>query len=267
MSRLGRRTATAIAILMLAAACSAAPTDGGRTPAPPDHQRWPPPPTPRVEPGQTPYRDVNFQDVGVNPFTDPLRDPFATFAMDVDTASYGIARRFIEDGNLPPRDAIRLEEFVNAFDYNYPSPDDDAFAIHVDGGPSPYTGSNAILVRVGIQARRIADADRSPASLTFIIDTSGSMAMENRLELVKDALGVLVGGLHADDSVAIVEFGSDARVVLNPTSAAEPQVILDAIGRLTAGGSTNAQAGLELGYDLAVLGRRARCHRSRRPRL
>jgi len=256
MSGIRRQSALA-AVGLLVLACSGAPNYEGRTPAPPDHPRWPPPqPTAAWEPPQTPYPDVTFEDAGVNPFRDPIRDPYSTFAMDVDTASYGVARRFIEDGNLPPRDAVRLEEFVNAFDYGYRAPLEEAFAVHVDGGPTPFAGRETLWLRIGIQAHVIADAERRPASLTFVIDTSGSMQMEDRLDLVKEALRVLVAGLGADDSVAIVEFGTEARVVLNPTSAAEPEVILDAIAALHADGSTNAQAGLELGYDVALRGHR-----------
>jgi Ca-activated chloride channel family protein len=213
-------------------------------------------PVPPPWPTEAPYRDVQFEDAGVNPFVDPLRDPFSTFAMDVDTASYSVARRFIEDGYLTDRDGVRLEEFVNSFDYDYQPPTDGAFAIHVDGAPSPFVGSRAVLLRVGVQAREVPDEARSPVSLTFVIDTSGSMQMENRLELVKNALILLVSRLRADDSVAIVEFGPDARVVLTPTSAAEPEAIVASISRLAAAGSTNAQAGLELGYNIAARGHR-----------
>ena len=242
--------------------CSGAAYPTSAPAQPPDQHPWPPrvppavTPVPPPWPTKAPYRDVEFEDAGVNPFVDPLRDPFSTFAMDVDTASYSIARRFIEDGHLPDRDSVRLEEFVNSFDYDYPPPADGAFAIHVDGAPSPFIGSRAVLLRVGIQAREVADAARPPVALTFVIDTSGSMQMENRLELVKNALILLVARLRADDSVAIVEFGSDARTVLTPTSAAEPEAIIAAISHLTAGGSTNAQAGLELGYDIAARGHR-----------
>jgi Ca-activated chloride channel family protein len=203
-----------------------------------------------------PYDNTNFDDPGVNPFEDPTRDPLSTFAMDVDTASYAVARRFIEDGHMPDRDSVRLEEFVNSFDYGYESPTNDAFAIHVDGAPSPFVGSRSILLRIGIQAREVPAESRAPIALTFVIDTSGSMASEGRLELVKHALALLVSRLRPDDSVAVVRFGNDASVVLNPTSVAEPRAILDAIGSLWTDGSTNAQAGLELGYDLAALAAR-----------
>ena len=257
------RLATVIAVCLLTVACSAgAPYQlPGGTPAPVDHHRPPspppPPPPPREPPAASaaPPIDNSFEDAGVNPYLDPARDPLSTFAMDVDTASYSVARRYIEDGRLPPFEAVRLEEFVNAFDYGYAPPRQGAFAVHVDGGPTPFSG-RSLLVRVGIQSMVIPDEERSPVSLTFVIDTSGSMQMENRLGLVQEALAILVAGLGPHDSVAIVEFGTEARIVLHPTSAAEPDAILRAVWSLAADGSTNAQGGLELGYQVAELGHR-----------
>ncbi|MEP7159169.1 MAG: von Willebrand factor type A domain-containing protein [Chloroflexota bacterium] len=261
------RNAGAIGLAMLTIACSGATT--GYTPAPNDPNHWWPTAAPTSAPwGPTaapwdaptaaPYpAPVDFDNPGVNPFNDPNIDRYSTFAMDVDTASYAIARRFLEDGNMPERDSVRVEEFVNAFNYGYQPPSDSAFAIHLDGGHTPFINANSILLRVGIKAQEVAANQRKPVSLTFIIDTSGSMEMEGRLELVKAALGLLVTRLRADDSVAIVNFSDNAGVILNPTSAAEPAAILNAINSLQTGGSTNAQAGLELGYDLATLGHRA----------
>ena len=216
---------------------------------------WPVPPTPAAT--VAPYPGNNFQDPGVNPFVSPNDDPFSTFAMDVDTASYSVARRYIEDGNLPDRDSVRLEEYVNSFDYGYEQPTSGAFAIHVDGAPTPFTDSRSVLLRVGIQARSVPESQRPPVSLTFVIDTSGSMSIDGRLETVKAALDLLVSRLRPDDSVAIVQFGTDASVVLNPTTSAEPQAIEQAISQLTPSGSTNAQAGLELGFQIAAQAHRA----------
>ena len=250
-----RRVMSAAALCVVVAACSGAYTTspGQQAPVqPPGHHRDPEP----VPPPRAPYRDVEFTDAGVNPFVEADRDPLSTFAMDVDTASYSVGRRFIEDGYLPDRDSVRLEEYVNSFDYGYEPPRDGPFAIHVDGGPTPFTDSRSVLLRIGLQSMVVSEAERRPASLTFVIDTSGSMEMGRRLELVKAALATLVEGLNADDSVAIVQFSTSASIVLRPTSAAEPDQILDAISSLRPEGSTNAQAGLELGYDMAVLARR-----------
>jgi len=233
-----------------------APT-GAPTAAPTAASWWGPTDAPAAWPTPGYPEPVDFDNPGVNPFQDPNVDRYSTFGMDVDTASYAVARRFLEDGRLPDRDSVRVEEFVNAFDYGYASPVDSAFAIHLDGGHTPFISANSILLRVGIKAREIAASQRPAVSLTFVIDTSGSMEMEGRLELVKAALGLLVTRLRGDDSVAIVAFNDNAHVVLNPTSASEPEWILDAINQLQPGGSTNAQAGLELGYDLATLGHRA----------
>jgi Ca-activated chloride channel family protein len=264
------RAVVALCSCLLLVACSGVAGPTGVPVQPPQHGGWTPPPvrippvaTSAPWPGQSwaaptsaPYPGTNFQDSGVNPFVDPARDPYSTFAMDVDTASYSVARSYLADGNMPDADSVRVEEFVNAFDYNYPAPSNDTFAISIDGGPSPFVGQRALELRIGIQARVIPSDARPPVSLTFVIDTSGSMGIDNRLELVKAALDLLVSRLQPNDSVAIVRFGSDAAIVLQPTSVAEPQVIEAAIARLSPGGSTNAQAGLELGYDLAAAARR-----------
>lgn len=267
MSRTTRWIALVV-VCLVTLGCSGAATSPGQPQQPPQHPNPPvrPPvqplplaatPAPFLPAPGVPYpAPVDFQDAGVNPFVDPLRDPLSTFAMDVDTASYSVTRRFLQDGFMPDRDSVRLEEFVNSFDYGYTGPSETAFAVHVDGGPTPFTSVRSVMLRIGIQAREIPEESRLPVSLTFVIDTSGSMDMENRLELVKAALGLLVTRLRADDSVAIVTFGDAANMILTPTSAAEPQAILAAIATLQPGGSTNAQAGLELGYDIARLGHR-----------
>jgi len=172
----------------------------------------------------------------------------------VDTGSYTIARRYVTDGNLPPEDAVRVEEFVNYFDqdYAYP-PEGQAFAIHVDGASFPFAETERYRVmRVGIQGYAVPPEERKDVSLTFVIDVSGSMDMENRLELVKRSLELLVEQLRPTDSVSIVVYGSDARAILAPTSGAEKGAILEAIYALQPEGSTNAEAGLRLGYRQAL---------------
>ncbi len=195
-------------------------------------------------------RDNFFQDYGVNPYTDAAEDHLSTFALDMDTASYTVARRYVMDGNLPPTEAVRLEEFVNYFQQDYANPPDVAFGIYADGSPSPFEPGTSIL-RIGIQGYQVPEEQRQPATLTFVIDISGSMDRENRLELVKASLRQLVERLRPDDTVAIVAFGSEARVVLYPTSGEDRPAIRQAIRSLRTEGSTNAEAGLRLGYSLA----------------
>ncbi len=199
----------------------------------------------------TPPADNYFQNYGVNPFEDPREDRLSTFALDVDTASYSVARRYVIDGAIPPAAAIRVEEFVNYFKSGYPTPDDIAFAIYADGAPSPFHNDGSHILRIGIQGYVVPEAERKPASLTFVIDVSGSMDMENRLGLVKQSLQLLVERLRPTDSVAIVVYGSSARLILNPTSGEDKGRILDAIWSLTPEGATNAEAGLRLGYQIA----------------
>jgi Ca-activated chloride channel family protein len=197
--------------------------------------------------------DMFFEEYGVNPFIDTEDDHLSTFALDVDTGSYTIARRYVTDGNLPPEEAIRVEEFVNYFDqdYAYP-PQGQAFAIHVDGGPFPFAETERYrMMRVGIQGYAVPPEERKDVSLTFVIDVSGSMNRENRLGLVKQSLELLVEQLRPTDAVGIVVYGSTARVVLEPISGAEKGTILEAIYALQPGGSTYAEAGLQLGYRQA----------------
>jgi Ca-activated chloride channel family protein len=217
------------------------------------------------------YDSMFFRTYGVNPFIATDEDSLSTFAVDVDAGSYTVMRRYIELGHLPPMEAVRVEEFVNFFPQGYPKFGDDDFRILVDGAPSPF-GRGYHLLRIGLKGREIAPRDRKPAQLTFVIDVSGSMAREDRLGLVRRALHLLVDQLRDEDRVGIVVYDSEARVVLEPTSIAETiplagrqppdddeprarrvgrQRILDAIDRLGPGGSTNAEHGLRLGYDMA----------------
>ncbi|MFT7475064.1 MAG: Ca-activated chloride channel family protein [Verrucomicrobiales bacterium] len=193
--------------------------------------------------------DPRFTDYGIRTFVETSDDPLSTFALDVDTGSYTIGRRFIEEGNLPPRESVRVEEYVNAFDYDYDVPRS-GLDVSVDGGPSPFD-EDTYLIRIGIQAEIVEDAERQPVALTFVIDTSGSMDRADRLGLVKESLSLLVEELHRDDTVAIVTYSGDSDVVLEPTEVRDRDEILEAIDDLRTGGSTNLQAGLDAGYDLA----------------
>ena len=196
--------------------------------------------------------DNFFRQYGVNPFVDAYEDHLSTFALDVDTASYSVARRYVMDGNLPPAEAVRVEEFVNYFEQDYPIPPDVAFGIYADGAPSPFHRDGTHILRFGIQGYTVPEWERKPASLTFVIDISGSMAMESRLELVKHSLQLLVERLRPTDTVAIVVYGSEARLHLPPTGGADRAAILNAIYALYPEGATNAEAGLRLGYQAAA---------------
>ena len=204
-------------------------------------------------PNSAAFDDVFFQTYGTNPFIDTEDDAFSTFGMDVDTASYAVTRRYLRDGYLPPPEAVRVEEFVNAFDYDYTPPSDATFAIHLEGAPSKFgEGKRLQLLRIGVQGRIVPDEDRKDAKLTFVIDVSGSMNRENRLELVKQTLTLLVDQLRPGDEIGIVVYGSNARVVLPHTRNVNREHILAAINSLTPGGSTNAEEGLRMGYKLAL---------------
>ena len=203
-------------------------------------------------PNSEAYHDMYFKGAGTNPFIDTEDDHLSTFGMDVDTGSYSITRRYLMDGYLPPPEAVRVEEFVNSFDYNLDPPSEDAFAIHIDGAPSKFgEGKRLQLLRIGLRGRVIPDEHRKDATLTFVIDVSGSMEKENRLELVKKALTVLVDQLRPTDKVGIVVYGSRGRLVLPHTGIEQRSKILSTINALKPGGSTNAEEGLRIGYDLA----------------
>lgn len=202
---------------------------------------------------EDPY-DMFFQNYGVNPSIDTEDDALSTFALDVDTGSYTVMRNYVNDGNLPPPESVRVEEYINYFDqgYEYP-PQHQTFGIYIDGGPSPFTQTERYdMIRIGIQGYDVPEEERKDAALTFVIDVSGSMDMDNRLGLVKQSLEMLVEQLHRDDTVSIVVYGSEARVVLEPTRGSDTGRILDAIYSLRPDGSTNAEAGLRLGYRMAM---------------
>jgi Ca-activated chloride channel family protein len=203
-------------------------------------------------PNDAAYHDMFFKGAGTNPFIDTEDDHLSTFAMDVDTGSYSITRRYLINGYLPPPEAVRVEEFINTFDYNYTSPTEGAFAIHIDGAPSKFgEGKRLQLLRIGLQGHVIPSENRKDAILTFVIDVSGSMGQENRLGLVKKALTLLVDQLRPADKVGIVVYGSRGWLLLPHTGIEQRSEILAAINSLEPGGSTNAEEGLRIGYDLA----------------
>lgn len=207
------------------------------------------------EPNDAPYGDMFFKEYGTNPFVDTDDDKLSTFGLDVDTGSYTVTRRYLTDGNLPPREAIRVEEFVNAFSYGDRPPSRGEFAIRAEASPTPFMkGDLYRIVRFNVRGRAVDAKDRQPAVLTFVVDVSGSMQQQNRLELVKRALGLLLDQLKPSDRVGLVVYGTEARKILDPTS--DKETIREAIERLFPDGSTNAEDGIRMGYEMAARFRR-----------
>ena len=187
-----------------------------------------------------------------NAFRNPKEQPLSTFSIDVDTASYALVRRFLHDRQIPPADAVRLEEMLNYFRYDDAPPvGDDLFSVSLETAACPWRAGHR-LVRVGLKGREIAAAARPGTSLVFLVDVSGSMNEPNKLPLVKQSLSMLVDQLTENDKVAIVTYAGDAGLKLAPTSGDQKARIRGAIEALAAGGSTNGSAGIELAYAQAA---------------
>ncbi len=194
--------------------------------------------------------EMYFRHYGVNPTIDTAINNVSTFSVDVDTASYAIARTFLQKGILPDPASIRVEEFINTFNYRYRSPKRGNFNFNAEAFPSPNRHGYHLL-HIGLQARRISRWQRKPANLVYLIDVSGSMRGRNRLGLLKRAMRLLTNQMRPDDIISIVAFNTTAKVILNPTLAKHRHHILGAMNKLYASGSTNVQAGLHLAYSLA----------------
>ncbi|UKN03544.1 VWA domain-containing protein [Paracrocinitomix mangrovi] len=187
-----------------------------------------------------------------NEFLSPGSNPLSTFSIDVDNASYTNVRRFIEDGVKPPVDAVRTEEFINYFDYDYPVPTkDETFSVYTEVGDCPWNKKNR-LVHIGLKGYTVDVEDLPPSNLVFLIDVSGSMEDHNKLPLLKKSYKLLVDKLNAKDRVSIVTYAGDERVVLESTSCEHKDEIKEAIDNLTSGGSTNGAGGIEKAYEIAV---------------
>lgn len=182
--------------------------------------------------------------------------PVSTFSIDVDTASYANVRRILNQGNLPQYDAVRVEELINYFDYNYPkssltnTDNEQPFTVITEVAPSPFN-ANKKLIHIGIQGKTVEKADRPNSNLVFLVDVSGSMNRANKIGLLKNALKMLTKQLTAKDKVAIVVYAGAAGVVLKPTEGDNHQAINNALESLSTGGSTNGGAGIEAAYRLA----------------
>jgi Ca-activated chloride channel homolog len=190
--------------------------------------------------------------IAENPFLDARRTPLSTFAIDVDRASYSDVRRYLDQSMRPPRDAVRIEELVNYFRYDYRAPARGTapLDVTVETHAAPWQPSHR-LVRIGMQAQRLPIADLPPANLVFLIDVSGSMAVENKLPLVITSLRLLVQELRPQDRVAIAVYAGAAGLVLPSTPGTEKSRIFEALDRLQSGGSTNGGAGIRLAYNTA----------------
>lgn len=186
-----------------------------------------------------------------NPFESPTKAPLSTFSIDVDNASYTNIRRFINNGQKVPKDAVRVEEMVNFFKYNYPQPTDEhPFSIATEYSESPWNSKHKLL-KIGLQGKTITTSNLPASNLVFLVDVSGSMSDENKLPLLKRSMEVLVKELRAKDKVSIVVYAGSAGVVLEPTSGSEKRAIINAFDELEAGGSTAGGEGIELAYKIA----------------
>jgi len=216
-------------------------------PAPPLPNGYQHPAQPEAGAGDT------YAHVAENVFRAVAKEPLSTFSLDVDNASYSNVRRFLNEGQRPPRDAVRVEEMLNYFQYQLPAPavsSPDPVRVSAELSECPWAAGHQ-LARIGIQAKKIETASLPPANLVFLVDVSGSMDSPDRLPLVQAGLRLLVRQLRPQDHVALVAYAGAAGLVLPPTAGSQQEAILEAIDRLSAGGSTAGGAGLRLAYSVA----------------
>ncbi len=208
-------------------------------------------PEPQVIVPQPPQSNERYAEYRENPRVRVSEEPRSTFSLDVDTGSYTNMRRFLTMGKFPPANAVRVEEFINYFSYQYPSQVERPFAVHYEIAPSPFA-SGRHLLKVGVKARDNSQAEiNTPWNLVFLIDVSGSMSSSNKLPLLKQSMSVLVNKMRSEDRIAIVTYATGARVLLPSTAGTQKQRIISAIQSLRAGGSTNGSAGIDLAYAQA----------------
>ncbi|WP_020592782.1 vWA domain-containing protein [Kiloniella laminariae] len=199
-------------------------------------------------PAPEPNRE-NYDRPQDNPVKQVASDPVSTFSIDVDSGAYANTRRFIEDGYLPPADAVRVEELINYFSYDYPLPDsrEQPFSVTTEVAPTPWNAKTK-LVHIGIKAFDIPAEQRPAANLVFLVDVSGSMHAQDKLPLLQSSLRLMVNKMTAADRISLVTYAGSTEVVLPATSGADKAKIMAAIDQLTAGGSTNGGAGIRLAY-------------------
>ena len=202
-----------------------------------------------VEP---PFNREGYDRIRDNPFVSVTENPLSTFSIDVDTASYSNLRRFLNSGTLPPKDAVRIEEMINYFSYDYPDPEgEQPFSVHVEVAQAPWRPEHRLLM-VGLKGKEMAWEQRPSSNLVFLLDVSGSMQPANKLPLLKAALRLLIERLGENDRVALVVYAGASGLVLPSTPADQKERILAALERLEAGGSTHGSSGIQLAYETAV---------------
>ena len=203
-----------------------------------------------VEP---PFNREGYDRIRDNPFVSVTENPLSTFSIDVDTASYSNLRRFLNSGTLPPKDAVRIEEMINYFSYDYPDPEgEQPFSVHVEvAHQAPWRPEHRLLM-VGLKGKEMAWEQRPSSNLVFLLDVSGSMQPANKLPLLKAALRLLIERLGENDRVALVVYAGASGLVLPSTPADQKERILAALERLEAGGSTHGSSGIQLAYETAV---------------
>jgi Ca-activated chloride channel family protein len=200
---------------------------------------------------QPEFNTEDYDHITENRFLETAANPLSTFSIDVDGASYSNVRRFLQGRQLPPAGAVRVEELINYFHYNYPQPKGDApFSINTEIADCPWNKENK-LVMIGLHGKRIPVDNLPPGNIVFLIDVSGSMQDENKLPLVKSSIKLLIEQLREEDKVSMVVYAGQAGLVLPSTSGAQKQKIRDAVDRLEAGGSTAGGAGIQLAYKVA----------------
>jgi Ca-activated chloride channel family protein len=192
-----------------------------------------------------------YKDWGRNQWTDASKDHLSTFAADVDTASYTIARRKLLEGALPPAASVRVEEWVNYFKYELPPPKSSVFQVAMDAAPHPFEPDRYVL-RIGVGTKAKPAFERKPANLVFLVDVSGSMDSADKLGLAKQSLQILTENLSDRDTVALVTYAGDSRVILPRTGADQKARILSAIDQLHSGGGTAMASGMDTAYELAA---------------
>lgn len=199
---------------------------------------------------KTRYPEMYFRHYGVNPTIDTSVNKISTVSVDVDTASYSIAKGFLKSNRLPAPAAIRVEEFINTFNYHYRAPRTERFNFHAEAFPSPNRHGYHLL-HIGLQAKKVSRWKRKPANLVYLIDVSGSMRGRKRLGLLKRSIRMLTKRLRPDDMISIIAFNTSARVILRPTPGTHTSTIIRAMDQLHAANSTNVEAGIKLAYQVA----------------